>query len=103
LDFKLTLPVDVLFIDTNHEYEHTLKELMMVIPFISKKGIIIMHDTNLDTIAYTDQKSMVSNAINKVFELDKKTDWKHDFIIETKKAKIINHACNNGMAYIFFR
>jgi cephalosporin hydroxylase len=100
LNFKIGL-IDVLFIDTNHEYEHTIKELVTNIPFMSKNGIIIMHDTNIDTRVYPDQKSMVANAINTVFKLNEKTDWKHDFILETEIAKIVNHAHNNGMAYIY--
>lgn len=104
LNLNLRIPViDVLFIDTNHEYEHTIKELVKTIPLMNKNGIIMMHDTNIDTKVNPNEKSMVSNAINKVFELDKQTNWKQNFILETKRVKIVNHAHNNGMAYIFLK
>jgi predicted O-methyltransferase YrrM len=38
---------DVLFIDTNHEYEHTLAELRKFVPMIAAGGIALMHDTLL--------------------------------------------------------
>ena len=44
---RLPLEVDVLFIDTSHEYEHTLTELRMYIPRVVKGGVALFHDTNL--------------------------------------------------------
>lgn len=38
--------IDVLFIDTSHEYEHTLKEIKAFLPHLSSKAMIIFHDTN---------------------------------------------------------
>ena len=40
---------DVLFIDSSHEYEHTLAELRAYVPRVAKGGIVLMHDTNLRT------------------------------------------------------
>lgn len=42
-DFKE--PVDVLFIDTSHTYEHTLNELRKFTPLVKKDGVILLHDT----------------------------------------------------------
>ena len=39
--------VDVLFIDTSHEYEHTLAELRAFMPRVAPGGIALFHDTNL--------------------------------------------------------
>jgi len=36
---------DVLFIDTVHEYEHTLKEIQLYAPRVKDGGIILLHDT----------------------------------------------------------
>jgi cephalosporin hydroxylase len=38
---------DVLFIDTSHEYEHTLAELRAYMPRVAPGGIALFHDTNL--------------------------------------------------------
>jgi cephalosporin hydroxylase len=42
--------IDVLFIDTSHLYEHTKEELRVWLPFLSAKGKLILHDTNMKTI-----------------------------------------------------
>lgn len=39
--------IDFLFIDTSHEYEHTLKELHQWGKHVRKGGIIALHDTKL--------------------------------------------------------
>jgi predicted O-methyltransferase YrrM len=44
---KLPRKVDVLFIDTSHEYEHTLNELHVYMPRVAPNGIALLHDTNL--------------------------------------------------------
>jgi cephalosporin hydroxylase len=36
---------DVLFIDTSHEYEHTVTELGMYVPLVKPGGVVLMHDT----------------------------------------------------------
>ena len=38
---------DVLFIDTSHEYEHTLAELRAYMPRVAPGGIALFHDTHL--------------------------------------------------------
>ena len=38
-------PCDVLFIDTSHEYEHTLAELRKFVPSVRPGGVVLMHDT----------------------------------------------------------
>lgn len=44
---RLPAEVDVLFIDTSHEYEHTLAELRMHMPRVAPGGVALFHDTNL--------------------------------------------------------
>jgi len=39
--------VDVFFLDTSHEYEHTLAELRAYMPRVAAGGIALFHDTNL--------------------------------------------------------
>jgi len=38
-------PCDVLFIDTSHEYEHTLAELRKFVPSVLPGGVVLCHDT----------------------------------------------------------
>jgi len=38
-------PIDHLFIDTSHAYEHTLRELRKYEPLVVPGGVITMHDT----------------------------------------------------------
>ena len=40
--------VDVLFIDTSHEYGHTLDELRAYVPRVVPGGVVLMHDTEYD-------------------------------------------------------
>ena len=44
---KLNTKIDVLFIDTSHEYEHTRLEISSWFPHTSQHALIIFHDTNL--------------------------------------------------------
>ena len=37
--------VDILFIDTSHEYEHTLRELESYVPRVVAGGTVLLHDT----------------------------------------------------------
>ena len=39
--------VDVFFLDTSHEYEHTLAELRAYMPRVTPGGVALFHDTNL--------------------------------------------------------
>lgn len=36
--------VDLLFIDTSHQYEHTVMELEKYAPFVAPGGLIVLHD-----------------------------------------------------------
>lgn len=49
LSVQSLLPVqaDVLFIDTSHEYEHTLAELRAYVPRVAPGGVVLMHDTHV--------------------------------------------------------
>lgn len=47
VQMRLLGKVDVLFIDTSHEYEHTLEECRAYVPRVKPGGIALFHDTNL--------------------------------------------------------
>lgn len=38
---------DIIFIDTSHHYDHTVKELAAFVPLLEKNGLLIFHDTNM--------------------------------------------------------
>lgn len=38
-------PIDLLFIDSAHDYEHTIAELRAYAPLVRKGGVVVMHDT----------------------------------------------------------
>jgi predicted O-methyltransferase YrrM len=40
-------PIDLIFIDTSHEYLHTLQELAMFEKLLAENGIILLHDSNV--------------------------------------------------------
>ena len=42
-----TQPIDVLFVDTSHEYIHTKREISAWFPLMNSKATIMFHDTNL--------------------------------------------------------
>jgi len=39
------IEMDLIFVDTNHEYQHTLDELILCDQILRKGGVIIIHDT----------------------------------------------------------
>ena len=45
LDYDWRFPIDVLLIDSEHSYEHTLKELWKYSGFVIPRGYVILHDT----------------------------------------------------------
>jgi len=45
LEIPWTTPIDHLFIDTSHRYEHTLAELRKFEPWVTPGGVISVHDT----------------------------------------------------------
>lgn len=38
-------PIDLVFIDTDHEYDHTKKEIEIFEPLVRAGGILVFHDT----------------------------------------------------------
>lgn len=64
------LPVDIVFIDTSHTFEHTLAELEVMYPLIVKDGLFILHDThNLEYKGtYAATKVFMDRHINIILE-----------------------------------
>ena len=47
---RTNFPIDVLFIDTSHLFEHTLKEFQSWFPFLAANAKVILHDTNMNVL-----------------------------------------------------
>ena len=39
--------IDLLFIDSSHEYEHTAQEIDTWFRFVADDGVVLFHDTNM--------------------------------------------------------
>lgn len=50
--------IDVLLIDTNHVYVHTVKEIAHWFPFLSQKAKVFFHDTNMRTFYHHQDRSL---------------------------------------------
>lgn len=46
---QLPADVDVVFVDTSHAYEHTLRELDLYVPRVKPGGRVLLHDTELES------------------------------------------------------
>lgn len=42
-------PAEIVFIDTTHRYQHTLDELRLYLPLVKPGGVMVCHDTELET------------------------------------------------------
>jgi len=51
-DHDITPSVDLLMIDTSHTYDHTMREMVAWLPWMSEACIIIFHDTNASQLGY---------------------------------------------------
>ena len=99
--------IDVLFIDTSHEYNHTKQEITKWFPLLSPKSKVFFHDTNVRMIyhrrngtigkAYNDDRD-VMRAIEEY--VGTKFNEKRDFV-EIKNSWLVKHyAICNGMTIL---
>ncbi len=52
-DMKVPLPtreIDLLFIDSSHQFDHTLAEHQRWVPCVKEGGFILLHDMNYDGV-----------------------------------------------------
>jgi len=60
--FTTTDPIDVLFIDTSHLYDHTKQEIETWFNLLNYKALVIFHDTNLKPTYYHRNGNYCTNA-----------------------------------------
>lgn len=56
--------IDVLFIDTSHEYEHTKEEIASWSPYLAPNGLMIFHDTNMGPGIYAKLNGTIGGGWN---------------------------------------
>ena len=99
--------IDVLFIDTDHGFEHTRKELDAWFPHLNKTAVVLFHDSNLNGLFTRRDGSLgvVRNYNRGVIEaIEKKLnislDETRDFV-EHADGWIIKHHSNcNGLTML---
>lgn len=79
MEIKWDKPIDHLFIDTSHEYQHTFNELVKYEPIVRDDGIITMHDI----VSYPG----VQEAIN-------------DYLKERPHLRFYKYFNNNGLGIL---
>ncbi len=85
--------VDVLFIDTSHEYIQTLKEITIYLPFLNQNGIMLFHDSN-----WNSRLSGVTRALKRHFgDFDETQYIFKVFNYKGHKWKMIHYPNKNGL------
>jgi predicted O-methyltransferase YrrM len=107
LDKGVQSKIDVLFIDTNHEYEHTKKEIAKWFPLLSPKAKVFFHDANV-TLLYKRRNGTIGKAYNDDRDIMRAIEEyvggsfneKKDFV-ELKGSWLVKHrAICNGMTVL---
>ncbi len=105
---KIKPVIDILFIDTSHEYGHTLKEINSWFKYLAKNCKVFFHDSNVQTfykrwdgsIGTTQTPRGVTNALKKYLNYD--FNEKINFF-DVKNGWIIKHYSNCGGLTILAR
>ena len=50
------MSLDQLFIHENHDYREVIDKLSNLLPYLSKKAVVLFHDTYPKTIEFSDPK-----------------------------------------------
>ena len=66
--FHIKSQIDILFIDTSHEYAHTITELQLYADRISAGGKIILHDTAMKEVYDAIEYFLKTSPIKFTFE-----------------------------------
>ena len=99
---NLNSAIDIIFIDTSHNYQHTVEEIALWFPFLSEKAKVFFHDTNSRKVYLRKDGSMghgwdnqrgVIRALEKYFNVSFN---ENDDFVSIIKGMIIKHSsyCN---------
>lgn len=99
--------IDILFIDTSHEYNHTKEEIAKWFPLLSQNAKVFFHDANVKMLykrrngtigkAYNDDRD-VMRAIEEY--VGASFDEKRDFVDLVNSWLVRHHAICNGMTIL---
>jgi len=99
--------IDVLFVDTSHLFEHTVKEIDSWFPFLSDRAKVFFHDTNLKDNYFRkdgsimlgwDNKRGVIKALEKYF--NKPFDEETNFVAFINGWLIKHYSCCTGFTIL---
>jgi cephalosporin hydroxylase len=99
--------IDVLFIDTSHEFEHTAAEIENWFPHLSPHSKVLFHDTNMSTVYFRKDRTMGIGWENKrgvIAAIEQylgcEFDERHDFVHYTR-GWLVKHSANcNGLTVL---
>lgn len=104
-DSKILPKIDILFIDTSHYFEHTVKEIEHWFPFLGDNAKVFFHDTNLNTtffrkdgsigIGFDNQRGVIRAIEN---YLNRSYNEKRDFIDYRNFWLIKHYSYCNGLS-----
>ena len=99
--------IDILFIDTNHLYDHTVQEIESWFPHLSPRARVFFHDTNMRRVyrrrdgtlgeAWSNDRDVI-RAIERY--LDTRFDETRDFDVSLRGWRIRHHAICNGLTIL---
>lgn len=101
--------IDVLMIDTSHQYEHTKNEILTWFPLLSEKALVMFHDTHLDGKGYTRKNGTtgenwnnergVIRAVEEYFGkmFDETTDFTVNLELDGNKWTLKHESICNGL------
>jgi hypothetical protein len=107
-----TKNIDVLFIDTSHYYDHTVREIAAWFPHLSDSALVIFHDTNLRS-QYTrkngtigqgwDNQRGVVRALQEYFAMhfDETQDFTGSVVKDGISWRIEHEAVCNGLTLCY--
>ena len=99
--------IDILFIDTEHHYEQTIKEIRQWFPYLSKKAKVFFHDSNVKPVYQRKDGSLGTSrdfirGVTRALEeyLDYPFNEEEDFVA-FKNGWLIKHWANcNGFTML---
>ena len=106
---NLKSSIDVLFVDTSHEYNHTLQELNAWFPLLSDRALVIFHDTYSPNIVKMPDGSLypkvnrlpqddVRNAFDEFFSVE--LPWNLPFITKVGDWYVEHDPASFGLTFL---
>jgi predicted O-methyltransferase YrrM len=100
--------IDVLFIDTSHEYEHSKAEIEAWFPHLAPGAVVIFHDTNMGRGAYARMDGSTGfgwnndrGVIRAIEEyLGRRYDENSFFCDQADEFLVLHHPHNNGLTVL---